>query len=270
MTHMDVVSEYTMHCRICIKSCEMTFGMTSTHVKAAKYPCTDSQSFPAKTIAHSPITASRQDLPRRFAFGTIILKVIESADAFRRRGCVEPLLFPFYIRSVFGVKGSTIVRLLPLIEYGLQRCSSSFIRRTSNWTYDNVPDRRLSMSGYGAVAIQRDNFSTFSISFVTSVLLRLIRTALISKVKRKRSSLHPFRIFSNITSSLKTCNNVSRPISFSIGNNFVGVNGFFLVNGPRSRRQRSSCSRRHFPICVGDRSISRGLLVVGPLSTNVW
>lgn len=237
--------------------------------KLIKTSCINKESISKSSTAYLSKTVIRQ-ARSRFSFRTNTLRVIKAADGSMGRECPDPVLFPVYIRSIPGVRGSTVVRALPAINYGSERCAGRFIRRIGGRTSDNVPARRLSLSGYGVVAVERDSALTIPFQILTAIAVRGIRNMVVNRVERGRFSSNLSVIISRITRAINSVNTNRRPFSDPVGNDLVGINALILVHGLRSGRQPPACFRQSFPICVGGRTLTKGLTVGGRRNANVW
>lgn len=236
-----------------------------------KTPCINVQSISNSSMTYLPITSNRQAQSRSINFRISGLKVIRSSDSFPGRGCAEPVLFVVYARSTPGVRGSTVVRLAQIIDYGSERCSGAFIRKVGGRASVRVPARRLSFSAYGVLAVERNSLLLFGFQAIVRRGINRLRREIIKRVESKRFSRDLPRIISTITRQISSVNKINRPLTVPfLFNKLVGVNALVLVHGLRFRKQPSSCFRRNFPICAGDRSISKGLVVGGRVNPNVW
>lgn len=237
-----------------------------------KTPCLNSQPISNSSMEYLPIAVRSHGRSRRFSFRISGLKVIRSFDSSPWSRCADPLLFVVYGRSTPGVRGSTFVGFAPLVDFGTDRCSGTFIRKVGGLASVTVPTGRLSFSAYGVVAVERNSFFTFPVQLVIAIAVGQLRSAIIKRVERRRFPLNLSSIISTITRQI---NSEVKKYRNPFDNRFisddpVGVNGIIFVHGPRFRKQPSACSRRRFPTCVGGRSISKRIVVGGGLNRNVW
>lgn len=259
---------------VCPKPLRMVTPEGSTHT--IRIPCNIPPPIPTKPPTRPPTTVRPPTSPPtpsgRSTFQTNALKVIKSDDGFLR-GCADPLLYVLYARVVPGVRGSTLGRVLPRIDFGSGRCSGNYIRKTGAVTTDIVPTDRVSISAYVVIGIEKDNFGTSTVNRKVSEELDKLKD-LVRKLESEDISPVLARIalaIPRLIDSKLEIPEIKKPSDgfLNLGHDFVGFNGLVVVSGSGFDGQPSVCSRDEFPICAAG-TIFKGLVVGGKVDKNVW